>query len=201
MNNKDFDASEISVFSLVKYTLRQKLIFPLFLFPFIAIGIGLFLDQTFSGNVVFTITEDQSSSSNQPPSIGGLSSIVGLSLGSGGSEKYNRLQILQSRMFLLSFIQRNNLEKVIFKDKWDNINKAWEQPSTLAIIKYSIEKYIRSNAKEPIASPPDNEKLVARFLKEHFIISEDDKTGILNLKIIWDNPEDATNIANSLVKE
>ncbi len=201
MENKDFIAGNVDVFALAKYALKRKLIMSLFILPFITTGIGYFSDRTFSGEVVFTITADSGSAQKMPSGLGGISSMVGLDLGMGQSEKYSRLKTLESRMFLLSFIRKNNLERVIFKNKWDEGKKTWDEPSVIAVVKYELEKYLRSDVIKPVASPPDNEKIVARFLEDHFFITENTKTEILTLKIIWDSPEEATRIANELVND
>jgi hypothetical protein len=54
---------------------------------------------------------------------------------------------------------------------------------------------------KPIAGHPDNDKIVARFLQDYFFITENIKTEILTLKIIWDSPEEVTRIANELVND
>ena len=79
--------------------------------------------------------------------LGGLASLAGLNLGSGGDDT-QAIAILGSRAFAEAFIADNNLLPVLFPDEWDAAGKKWasddpvDQPTLWDGVKYIQENVL-----------------------------------------------------------
>lgn len=61
--------------------------------------------------------------------LGGIASLAGINMGSGGGSTAQALATLTSRRFINDFIAENKLMPVLFADKWDVTSKTWKVKS------------------------------------------------------------------------
>jgi uncharacterized protein involved in exopolysaccharide biosynthesis len=111
-------------------------------------------------------------------SLGGLAALAGVSLGGGGKRSEEFLEFLRSQTFTRGFIERHNLLPLLFARKWDAQRGQWntDDPPTLA----------------------DAERRFSRKVRQ---ITEDRRTGIVRLAIIWSNRQVAAQWANQFIAE
>jgi uncharacterized protein involved in exopolysaccharide biosynthesis len=111
-------------------------------------------------------------------SLGGLASLAGVNVGSGGQGTEESLAVLRSRQFTEQFIDTEGLMPKLYPKKWDATAGKWrvpesERPTPARAYKY-FDQRIRS-------------------------VSLDRKTGLVTLQIDWRDPAEAANWANELV--
>ncbi len=80
---------------------------------------------------VMMVNSDQNDRASQLSGIanqfGGLASLAGINLGSsGGNDVLTSISILQSRSFIIEFINANDLKPILFEDQYDQKDKSWE---------------------------------------------------------------------------
>lgn len=97
--------------------------------------------------------------------LGGLASLAGVSVGGGGADTVSALATLRSRRFLLGFVRRHDIAKLLFPDHVDATTGDWLEAE----------------------EPTDNE-LFDEFRKR-ISISEDKVTQIITLRVVHTEPE------------
>lgn len=110
--------------------------------------------------------------------IGGLASIAGINVNSGGIETEEALAVLRSREFTESFIHDKQLMPKLFPKKWDQQTGAWradEEPPTAAQAYKYFHRKVRA-------------------------IMQDAKTGLVTMQVDWRDREKAAEWANELVQ-
>jgi len=144
----------------------------------IAAGAASFLlTPRYRAEVVLSPVSSGSLSSDLGGSLGGLAAIAGISLGGASKRSDEALEYLRSRQFTRAFIERHGLMPLLFASKWDAAHNRWrgEEPT--------------------IAEGVD------RFTHKVLQITQDHRTGIVTLAIIWRDRAVAAQWANSLVAE
>ncbi len=111
--------------------------------------------------------------------FGGLASLAGIDLGGGGGKTEEAIAILESRQFTEAFIRDHDLLPVLFAERWDPVQKAWNV--------------------EAGEDPPDMWDAIAAFDQIRKVESEK-KSGLVKLTIRWHDPEQAAAWANELVE-
>jgi uncharacterized protein involved in exopolysaccharide biosynthesis len=111
-------------------------------------------------------------------SLGGIAALTGVNIGGAGKRADESLEYLRSREFTREFIQRHSLMPVLFASKWDAARNRWRSDD-----------------------PPTIADGVDRFSKKVTQISEDHRTGIVTLAVIWRDRAAAAQWANALVAE
>ncbi|WP_293374289.1 GNVR domain-containing protein [Nevskia sp.] len=110
--------------------------------------------------------------------FGGLASLGGLSLGSGG-RKSESIATLGSAALAEGFIAEKKLLPVLFDDEWNPGTKTWKESDP--------------------ADQPTLWKAEQKFAKKVRSVSEDKKTGLVTLTMTWRDPQLAAEWANELV--
>src|SRR3569832_1207719 len=110
--------------------------------------------------------------------FGGIASLAGISLGSGGSCTEQALATLQARSFLAPFIEEHDLLSVLFADKWNKTSKSWISTSP--------------------ADVPTKEAAY-EMLKSILTVNADKKRGLVTIAVDWKDPRQAAQWANELV--
>ncbi len=110
--------------------------------------------------------------------LGGIASLAGVSLG-GDSEEASSVAMLKSRLLATQLIEEENLLPVLFAKKWDAARKQW-----------------KSGAADESPTVWDGER---RFSKKVRRVSEDRKTGLVTLTVVWTDPGMASHWATELV--
>jgi LPS O-antigen subunit length determinant protein (WzzB/FepE family) len=111
-------------------------------------------------------------------SLGGLAALAGVNIGGGGKRSEEFLEYLRSQTFTRGFIERHQLLPVLFARKWNAQEGKWktDDPPTLADAERRFSKKIRQ-------------------------ITEDRRTGIVRLAIVWSNRQVAAQWANQFIAE
>lgn len=112
--------------------------------------------------------------------VGGLASLAGLSLGGRDTIRKKALATLKSRRLIDEFVAARNLLPVLFPNKWDAARGEWKSGLDPEDVPTADDAYILFD------------KRVRR-------VSEDQKTGIVRLGILWRDREQAAEWANDLV--
>jgi uncharacterized protein involved in exopolysaccharide biosynthesis len=145
---------------------------------FAALGVAWALLSTPVFRVDVVLAPSQSRNSALPNRLGGLATLAGIDLNTGG-ENIQAVAILGSRAFSESFIADNNLLPVLYADQWDAATKTWKNM-------------------EP-GEQPNLWKAVNFFLDEVITVEQDPATGLVRLSVEWTDPELAAAWAQELV--
>jgi len=108
--------------------------------------------------------------------LGGIAAMAGINVG-GNKKSEEALEYLRSRGFTRQFIERHSLLPLLFARKWDAKRGQWR------------------------SDPPTIAEGVKKFSRKIRQISEDRRTGIVTLAIIWRDRVVAAEWANALVAE
>ncbi|RMH15061.1 MAG: hypothetical protein D6698_11700 [Gammaproteobacteria bacterium] len=157
----------------------------------VALGVGilaalgsLLMPNIYRAEVLLAPVSDDSSQSGGLSAalggLGGLASLAGISLPSGGNTEEN-LAVLTSRDFLWRFIREQKLMLVLFEDDWDAVNKRWRED-------------------DPEAQPTEWDAY-RLFTEDGLLsVSTDKDSGLVTLAIEWKDAELAAQWANALVE-
>jgi uncharacterized protein involved in exopolysaccharide biosynthesis len=143
-----------------------------------ATGLAFALTPKYRAEVVFSPVNSSGSFGGElSGQLGGLAALAGLSIGGASKRSGEALEYLRSREFNRQFIQRHSLMPALFAKKWDAQRGQWR------------------------GEPPTIAEGVERFSKKVRQITEDRRTGVVTLAIIWRDRVAAAQWANALVAE
>mgnify|MGYP001608073263 CR=1 FL=1 len=174
---------EIDLIELFKVFWAHKLMIIIItaIFSVGSVVYALHLPNIYTAEVILApVSSDGNSIAGGLGALGGLASLAGISTPGGGDTAAN-IAVIKSRQFIMEFIKENELLPILFAEEWDQEKKKW-----LVEDKKQI---------------PTLQKGHAKFSKSILQISEDKKTGLINLKIDWLDPETAAKWANTLVEK
>ena len=109
--------------------------------------------------------------------LGGLAELAGLQ-GPQNQTVIEAISLLKSRQFTESFIRDENLLPVLFSNRWDSTLRQWKPGDTV----------------------PDLWDGYRLFDRKIRFVDQDEKTGIVTLRIEWKDPQQAADWANELVR-
>jgi uncharacterized protein involved in exopolysaccharide biosynthesis len=141
---------------------------------------ALLLTPTYrASTILIPAKSNKDTLSGAAAGLGGVASLVGISLGGSDSLTEEALAVLKSRQFTEKFINDRQLMPVLYPKKWDARSGRWNvdenhQPSPAKAYRY-FDKKIRS-------------------------IIQDKKTGLVTLNIDWTDRMAAADWANELVQ-
>jgi LPS O-antigen subunit length determinant protein (WzzB/FepE family) len=172
---------QISLFAIGRFLWRHAVLIALCTLVCAALGTALAYVRTqyYRSEVVFAPTNGSGGGvGDLGGGLGGLAALAGVSIGGGGKRSEEFLEYLRSQGFTRGFIERHQLLPLLFPRKWDAQRAKWntDDPPTLA----------------------DGEK---KFSKKVRQITEDRRTGIVTLAIIWSDRELAAKWANEVIAE
>jgi len=146
----------------------------------VAIGLAYALlgEARYRSEVVVARAEDRQAAPALSR-LGGLASLVGVGLGSGGESQTN-IAVLDSRALAAEFISSRELVPALFPRQWDEVKHEW-----------------RTTDGKP---PPDLQDAVARFKKENLRIIEDKKSGLIVVAVVWPQARQGAELANAIVE-
>ena len=147
----------------------------------LAAGIALFSTPIFRAELIMApaAEKEKGGLSSLSGQFGGLASLAGINLGSGGTDVNRTLATLKSRRLLAPFLEQHKIIPQLFKDKWDEAKGTWradltdDAPTVLQAYEYFIEQMLD--------------------------LRQDSKTGLVTLGIEWEDPVLAAQWANQLV--
>jgi uncharacterized protein involved in exopolysaccharide biosynthesis len=94
----------------------------------LATATALLLTPVYRAEVVMLpVTEEDTGLKSIVGQFGGLASLAGVNLPSGGQQE-EVIAILESRAFTAAFISERGLLPILFADRWDPGTKAWKDP-------------------------------------------------------------------------
>ena len=175
-DNKDNDVFDLR--SVVDAVRSDRVLFFSVLLTSIAIGFGYaFLSKQWFRAEVIMVQVDSKSLPGGLSQLSGLASIAGVNLSRGDNQQ--PLAVLKSKSLVASYIDSNNLVPIIFAENWDAKTGSW----------LVDEERV-----------PDILDAVSRFDEDVRQISDDKKTGLITLRVVWHDPETAARWANELVQ-
>ena len=132
----------------------------------------------YRANVVLVATSQDSGGSSIASRLGGLAAIAGLGGLAGGTGKIEAIEFLKSRQIVADLITDEDLLPILFSERWDAKAKAWAVP----------EKDV-----------PTLDEGIREFDDRVRDITEDKRSGTIELSIVWRDRELAARWANGLV--
>jgi len=153
----------------------------------------------YQSSVLIAPVQDEGGAGGLSGQLGGLASLAGISLGSGGSNQTVMARaVLQSRAFLTDFIHRHNLIiPLMASDAWDMESEKWLINREV----YNPEAGEWLTDEEGKSLKPTNWDMVKTFKENHLSMSSDEETGMVTLNIKSQAPPVAKDWAEKLVHD
>ena len=197
--NQALDSDEIDLLALLRSLLRHKLsIFMLtLLFGVGALVVALVTPNTYQAEVLISSSQNKSGGglSALASQYGSMAALAGIDLGSGDTGMESAMALLQSRKFIISMIEEENLKPVLFSNSWDSEAKAWliPAPSTVSRIKNIFATEAKS------VDPIPSDLAAFKAFDDLFSVSKDKLSGLVTIKMQSEDPQWATYIANKII--
>jgi uncharacterized protein involved in exopolysaccharide biosynthesis len=135
--------------------------------------------QLFKAEVVMIQADDNKSMSAGLAQLGGLASLAGINIGTGGQTGAS-VAVLRSKELAREFITNKGLIKVLFADKLDSRTGDWKRDLG--------------------DKTPEIRDAVEYFQKKIYSVTEDKKAGTITLSITWRDPQVSANWGNDFVQ-
>ncbi|KZW98860.1 hypothetical protein JL49_20935 [Pseudoalteromonas luteoviolacea] len=199
-DNNIHDQDIIDIGELARALASHKWFISIFIiFSAIAsVAFSLSLPNEYKSDIHLAPVADDSASSlaGLASQFGGLASMAGINLPSGGDDKsLLALETLKSRKFLTQFIDNNTLiEDILAADGWDREANQVTFDSDL----YTDGKWVRSPPKNRGVIPTSLEAYET-FIDDHLRVSVDDDTGFYRISVIHYSPYWAKEILEKLI--
>jgi uncharacterized protein involved in exopolysaccharide biosynthesis len=176
----DTPGQEISLLAIWQFMWRNTLIFA---FCFLvcaaaAAAVSYLVTPRFRAEITFSPANNSENFGQLSGELGSLAAIAGINVGGAGQKSEEALAYLRSRGFTAEFIQKHSLLPILYAKQWDAQRGQWNvgvDPPTLSA---AVKRF--SNIRE---------------------ISEDRRTGIVTLSIVWSDRVLAAQWANALIAE
>lgn len=178
-------SDEIDLFELFSTIWAGKIIVVLFIMCSIALG-AFYLHRA-DRKYTVTLTVSQVGEDQSGPSfagLGGLASLAGVSLPSGGTGDFSKFKaMIKSEELALSMLQYETYLRKIFESEWNTESNKFvaKAPSQLGELKQQV-KFILTGEQKLDYRAPDAARL-AEYIRENVSIGEDKETGFLSLKM------------------
>lgn len=146
---------------------------------FVALGVSFLVPREYAATVTLlpAKSERPSGLDGVAGQFGGLASLAGIDIGSD-SDRSEAIALLRSRSLAVAFIEQNDLIPVLFPGKWDVESKQWKSRRS--------------------GDVPTLGDAYRRFDRKVRSVSEDRRSGIVTLTIMWRDPNLAAEWANEL---
>lgn len=130
--------------------------------------------------------------------FGGLASLAGVNLGSGGVDKTSyALEVLNSREFIYKFIEDNGLKVAIMGvDGWDRKSNSFTYDNR--VYDKEREVWVR-DVVEPFKAEPSLQETYKEFLKNNLSVTKDDESGMVKISISHYSPFLARDLVSKLI--
>lgn len=193
---------EIDLRELFATLWRGKWIIIAFTVGFAAAGVGyaLYKPNIYQANVLLAPAQgEESSMRGLSGQLGGLASLAGINLGSGGSNQVViAKEVLQSRAFLTDFIHRHDLIIPLMATKaWDMDNEKWVIDRE--VFDPDTGEWLTDEEGESLK--PTDWDMVKKFREEHLSVSTNEETGMVTVNVKSQSPPAAQNWAELLVND
>ncbi len=146
----------------------------------LAAGVSLLMPNIYRAEALLApVKTEDNKGGGLASTLGGLASMAGISIASGGSVEEN-LAVLKSREFLWKFINEKKLMQTLFEDDWNADKGSWEE-----------------------SEPEDQPSLwdaYRLFTEEDLLsVSTDKESGLVHVRVEWTDAQQAADWANALV--
>lgn len=177
MNQTVKDQDLFDLRSIVDAIRAERVLFLMVLSATLAVGAGyaFFAKQWFRAEVVM-VQVDTKSLPGGLSQLSGLASLAGVNLSRADNQQ--PLAVLKSKSLLAAFIETNDLLPVLFAKDWNAKAGTWSVDAD---------------------EVPDLRDAVTLFDEDLRQVTDDKKTGLITLRVVWDEPETAARWANELV--
>ena len=156
-------------------------------------------ERSYTVSVTLRPTEEQSSAGGN---LGGLASLAGVQLPSGGATEFITFQaMLKSQEVASRLFADENLIQRLFAGEWDESRKSFLQPipSTLGNVKRLLKPLLTGEGQGAYIAP--NAARLAKTLAEDLSVSEDKTSGMLKLSMESAKPKLASDLMLALIRE
>jgi len=193
---------EIDLRELFATLWRGKWIIVLTTLVFAAAGVGyaLYKPNIYQSSVLVAPAQEEGGGlSGLASQFGGLASLAGINLGSGGSNQtVIAKEVLQSRAFLTNFFHRHGMEiPLMAVEGWNQKSGEWA---------YDRDKYNPDTGEWLLDSDGETYKptdwdMVEAFREDHFNVSEAKDTGLVTVSVKHYSPVLAKQWAEKLIQD
>ncbi len=194
-NDDEIDLGEL--FKVI-WAGKFKIIAITAVFAIASVFYALSLPNTYKSEALLApATEESGGMGGLAAKFGGLASLAGVNLGSGGTDKTGlAIEIMKSRQFITKFINDNELLVPLMAAE------NWDQSSNQLILDPELydtqsKKWIRE-AKAPFKPTPSNQEAYKAF-KKIVSISQDKETSMVTVSIEHYSPEIAKQWVDKLI--
>lgn len=198
--SQHYPDDEIDLRELFATLWRGKWIIILFTMVFAAAGVFYALSKPniYQASVLLAPAQDEGGP-NISGQLGGLASLAGINIGSGGANQtVMAKEVLQSRAFLTDFIYRHNLiVPLMATEAWDMKNEKWVINREV----YNPETGEWLTDDDGESYQPTDWDMVKEFKENHLGMSESKDTGMVTLSVKSLAPPEAKKWAGWLVKD
>ena len=180
--------NEISIPELLADTWKAKwtVLAIVTIFTIAGMGLGLLIGKKYRADILLSpVAESPTGSVGGLGAItsqfGELASMAGLSLsGRGANNKDESVAVLQSQLITEAYVRDHNLLPILFRKRWDAKANRW-----LSTDPKKIPTLWTAN----------------QFFKQIREVKQDKQTGLVTLRITWEDPVAAATWANDLVRD
>jgi len=172
-------------------------------FAVISVIVALSLPNEYKSTAILAPASSSSSSSlsTLAGQFGGLASLAGVNLGAGGAEDKSvvAMEIIKTWGFLEKFIYENNIEVEVFAaEGWNKAKNELVIDDDLYDV--NTQKWVRDfDPAEGQKAKPSSWELF-EIIDEKISVSQDKKTGIINISVEYYSPQIAKEWVDKLVK-
>lgn len=158
----------------------------------ISVVISLLMTEIYRAEVTLAPAETEQGAAGLMGQLGGAAALLGVSVGgNSGNIVSTALAVLQSRQFIIKFINDNKLLVPLFASRW---NKG-EQSSVI-----DTNIYNPTSGSWLMEGGEPTEQAAYRAFREIFTVTGPDRnTGIIIAAINWHNPVEAAQWVNKLI--
>ena len=149
----------------------------------LATALAFIMTPKYEAEVLFVSAEQEGGGGRMASlagQFGGLADLAGINLGGSGGSKEANIAFLKSRGFIETFIKEKQLMPILYAKKWDEKANKWKVDDP-----------------EDIPTLWDASQF---FEKKVLSVSQEKKTNLITLKVLWKDRQQAVDWANDLVR-
>ncbi len=153
----------------------------------------------YQASVLLAPAQDEGGVGGISGQLGGLASLAGINLGSGGdNQTVMAKEVLQSHAFLRDFIHRHELAiPLMATEAWDIENQRWV--INRKVFNPETGEWLDNENGESLI--PTDWDMVKKFRESHLSLSSNKETGMVTLSVKSQSPPAAANWAEKLVND
>lgn len=171
------------------------------LFAATAVIVSLMLPNIYRSEVLLApaSSDDKSALASLAGQFGGLASLAGIDMGGSSDQAALALEVLKSRVFIGNFIQKHELAVPLMAARgWDSDTNEWAIDPD--IYNSEEQKWVR-DVSPPKKVEPSALEMHEVFIKDVLTISEDKKTGLVNVGLELMSPVAAETWLSLLIQD